>query len=37
MYSESSDLIIRLDSFSKQILDILVFLDLYQSLKRLPC
>ena len=37
IHSESSELIIRLDSFSRQIKNILVFLDLYQSLKRLLC
>ena len=37
MYSKSSELIIHLDSFSKQIKNILVFFDLYQSLKRLLC
>ena len=37
IYSENSEMIIRLDSFSKQIWNILVFFDLYQSLRRLPC
>ena len=35
MNSENSNLVVRLDSFSKQIYIIWVFLDLYQSLRRL--
>ena len=36
VYSENSEMIIRLDSFSKQILNILVYFVLYQSFRRLP-
>ena len=37
VYSENSEMIIRLDSFSNPILNILVYFVLYQSFRGLPC
>ena len=37
IYSENSEMITCLDSFSKQILSIWVYFDLYQSFRKLPC